>query len=125
MNFSPDAKAIGLGFLGFIGGYLVMAVATTISANIFDQPPKWWWTTLNLAMNLLPAVAGFVAAYFARSRPVAQGLIAGGFGVFLFFLVALISSPFNASVPFRVLLAMLIVWLGATFGNYMGSRRGP
>ena len=125
MTSSLDLKAIGFGLLGFICGYLVMTAASTVLFNIFDMPPKWWGSVLNVVMNLLPAFSGFVATYFARSRPTLHGLIAGGLCVVLLFLVALLFIPLSAAAPFLLLLAMLIVWLGTIFGSYARSRRGP
>jgi hypothetical protein len=123
MTFKADLKAMGLGGLAFIGGYLVfmLVTAAVLSAG---SPSSWLVLPITALGAALPGwLAGFTGAYFARSRFVFHGLAAGGTCSFLAFFSTVLASPSAGGIA--LLIALLAVWLGAIVGSYVRSRRGP
>jgi hypothetical protein len=125
MTFSLDLKAIGLGLLSYLVGWLTLGVLLTAVINFSNGLPDWLKVGLTIVGNLLPMLAAFVGAYLARSHRVLHGIISGSICVVLIFAGTLIFRSITVSMVANTALAVLIASLGAIFGSYARSRRGP
>jgi hypothetical protein len=128
MTHSVDLRAIGYGIVTFIVGYLLLGIPTTFVANSAGSAlAKPIWLLVEIGTAIVPAVAGYVAAYHARSRRIAHGTIGGALGATLFIAgFALFFPGYPAwGAPVLIALFALIASLGAIIGNHRRGKLGP
>ncbi|GAB3361484.1 hypothetical protein [Lysobacter tyrosinilyticus] len=124
MIFHFDLKAIGLGALAFIAGYIAFVLVAAAIVGASGSPAGWLGLPLILLGAFLPAaLAGFAGSYFAKTRFVFHGLLAGCICVVVAFYRTVVSSPHGGSKG--LLVALLAVWLGTIVGSFVRRRRGP
>jgi len=124
-----DLKAIGLGLVAFVIAQLF--VSQVISRLITPEMFRWmvghaaWLSWVN--ETLVPGIAGFVAAWTARSHRIINGVIGGLLPVVLLvvFFIPFIKTFLSWGVPFvAVVFYGLMAFLGAALGSYLRGKRG-
>jgi hypothetical protein len=125
VTHSFDFKAIGYGVATFVVGYMILGIFTTLVAGSHGSVlAKVLWPLVELGGTVLPAIAGYVSAYYSRSRHIINGTIGGSLGMALFLVAVAFFIPAYPAwgVPFLVAIFALIASLGAIVGNYMRSK---
>ena len=125
---SIDFKALGLGVATVAGGYLALAVPATIAANLSDPTlSPALFALAKLGVLVVPAVAGYVAAYRARSRRIIHGTVGGLLGVTLLVCAVayLLPSYPSRDIPQVIVASAVLASLGAIFGKRQRDKLGP
>lgn len=124
-----DFKAIGLGVVAFVIAQLL--ISQVISRLITPEMFRWivghaaWISWVN--ETLVPGIAGFVAAWTARSHRIINGVIGGLLPVVLLvvFYIPFIKAFLSWGVPFlAVVFYGLMAFVGAALGSYWRGKRG-
>jgi putative membrane protein (TIGR04086 family) len=124
-----DLKALAYGIATFVLGYLALMVATNVAAYSPPQIARVAVGLMQASVNLIPALAGYVAARRASSRPIVHGTVAGVLGTALYIVVTSHVFPEYPTQQIPMLLAAfaLLAALGAIFGKHRRDKagRGP
>jgi hypothetical protein len=124
MSFVPSFKAITIGSLVILAGYLLCMFF--VGALYSVGAPHWSWVALGLVAALLAALSGFVGALVAQASPLANGTLAGVVGAVV--LLALLSAiaPVEAHLVFigPLLTVAVLAFCGALFAVHAWPRRG-
>jgi hypothetical protein len=126
MTNQIDARAVLFGAGIFVVGCLVLGGFSMLAGE--DEAARRIVSGVTqLCGVLLPVVSGFASAYFARTRPILQGAIAGAIGALPF--VALSAAVVENFPAWAVALALVffafLSSFGAIFGSHLRAKRSP
>src|SRR3546814_5197280 len=94
MTHFLDLKAIGYGVATFALGYLLLGVPATIAANFSGSVlANGLMLLVQIGGIVVPAIAGYVSAFHAKSWHIAHGAVGGTLGIVLLVCVAAIAFP--------------------------------
>src|SRR3546814_15966016 len=93
MTHFLDLKAIGYGVATFALGYLLLGVPATIAANFSGSVlVNGLMLLVQIGGIVVPAIAGYVSAFHAKSWHIAHGAVGGTLGMVFLVCVAAIAS---------------------------------
>ena len=124
MNTLLDMKAIVIGTAIFVVGCVLLGGFSTLMGED-EASRRMVWGVIQICGVFLPIASGFAAAYFARARPILQGVFSGA-------VTALPSVAIGATFVsnYPVWLAILNIGLfaflasfGAIFGSHFRAGR--
>src|SRR3546814_6858275 len=127
MTHFLDLKAIGYGVATFALGYLLLGVPATIAANFSGSVlANGLMLLVQIGGIVVPAIAGYVSAFHAKSWHIAHGAVGGTLGIVLLVCVAAIAFPEYPAwgIPAIVVTSALIASLGAILGKNRRAKLG-
>jgi peptidoglycan/LPS O-acetylase OafA/YrhL len=120
-----DLKALGYGVATFLLGVLALMIAGTVAANSAPSVARVALGVMQAGVGLIPAVAGYVSARRASSRPILHGTFAGALGTAVYLCVTVYLFPYpTQQIPMLVAVYALIAALGAIFGKHRRDKSG-
>ncbi|TNJ32639.1 hypothetical protein [Arenimonas terrae] len=126
MTNQIDARAILLGAGIFVLGCLILGGLSMLAGE--DEATRRIVSGITQICGvLLPVVSGFSSAYFARTRPILQGAIAGAIGALpVIALSAAVVVNFPAWAVFLALAFFAFLSsFGAIFGSHLRAKQSP
>lgn len=124
MNTSSSFKAISLGALVILGGYLLCM--KLVYVLLLLGQPKAGSVLLAIIAAGLAMASGFVGAYFSPWAPVGHGVLAGFLGCALLLSLLAMVMPADAGMVFAAPLIQVTVLalVGALITVYVWPRHG-